>query len=97
MGKTKPHHAGSYASRAAKVRAYAYADPDTRCWRCGKTLDQHRHRDGSPAVWNAGHVIDGQVGGLLMPEASSCNKSAGATYRNRTRRRPYYRRIRTYW
>jgi hypothetical protein len=94
----KPHHSGSYSRRAAAVRAYANANPDTRCWRCGRTLQQHPpHRNGRPPTWHAGHVIDGQIGGLLKPEASTCNKSAGASYGNRTRRRPYYRRVRTYW
>jgi hypothetical protein len=92
----KPHHSGSYARRAAAVRAFANANPDTKCWRCGKTLEQHLpHRNGRRPTWQAGHVIDGQVNGLLMPEASTCNKSAGARYGNRNRRR--YRRIRTYW
>lgn len=82
----RAHHQGSYHRRAAVVRARAYADPTTRCWRCGLTLAEHpRHKAGTPARWTAGHVIDGQVDGPLAPEASTCNASAGATYGNAKR------------
>lgn len=33
-----PHHKGTHHQRSAKIRAAAYANPDTRCWRCKKTL-----------------------------------------------------------
>lgn len=81
------HHRGTYARRAALVRARAYADPTTVCWRCGRTLAEHPpHRTGRPATWTAGHVEDGRIDGQLLPEASTCNYSAGASTGNRRRR-----------
>jgi hypothetical protein len=85
------HHRGDYHVRSRRLTAAARADTSTRCWRCGLTLDQHRpHRNGKPARWTAGHVNDGQVGGLLLPEASTCNYSAGAELGNQ--RSPWRRR-----
>lgn len=73
------HRRGSYQRQARTVRARAYANPDTRCWRCGKTLAEHpRHKTGRAPTWQAGHVNDGQIGGPLEPEASTCNVTAGA-------------------
>jgi len=81
-----PHHRGAYAVAARALRQMAYADPTTECWRCGRTLDQHEpHKDGKPARWTAGHITDGEVGGALAPEASTCNYSAGASYGNAKR------------
>lgn len=81
-----PHYRGAYHVTARHVRAQAYANPGTRCWRCGLTLPEHKpHRNGRPATWQAGHVNDGQVNGPLAPEASTCNTSAGAAHGNRTR------------
>ena len=68
------HHKGSYHVQSRHVRTLAYANPSTLCWRCGKTLPEH----GPRARWTAGHVIDGQIGGELRPEASTCNYAAGA-------------------
>lgn len=86
MGKPA-HYRGTYHVAAQRVRATAYADPTTRCWRCGRTLDQHApHKTGRPATWTAGHIIDSDPTSPLAPEASTCNKSAGATYGNRLRR-----------
>jgi len=83
-----PHYRGGYHRQAAQLRAAAYANPSTRCWRCKLTLAEHPpHRDGKPARWTAGHVIDGQPGGPLLPEASTCNYSAGGTLGNRKRPR----------
>jgi hypothetical protein len=73
-----PHHRGTYHAASAKVRAAANADPETRCWRCGLTLPEHKpHRNGKPATWTAGHTTDSQPGGHLAPEASTCNYAAG--------------------
>ena len=85
--RPKPaHYRGSYHVSAARVRAAAYADPATRCWRCGLTLDRCKpHRNGKPARWTAGHVIDSDPNSPLLPECSPCNKSAGASYGNRLR------------
>lgn len=86
-GHNRAHYSGSYEREARAVREAAYRNPDTRCRRCGRTLQQHApHRNGTPARWDAGHVNDGQPGGPLAPEASTCNRSAGAQLGNRTRR-----------
>jgi hypothetical protein len=82
----KPHYTGNYTRRARLLRQAANANPDTRCWRCGRTLPEHPpHRSGHPPRWQAGHVVDSQVNGALAPEASTCNASAGASYGNRLR------------
>lgn len=75
------HRRGSYQRQARTVRARAYANPDTRCWRCGKTLAEHP----PGTTWDAGHVHDGQAGGELRPEGSWCNRSAGGRLGNRRR------------
>lgn len=72
------HHRGSYQVQAKRVRDRANADPTTLCWRCGQPA-----RRGDP--WQAGHVVDGSVGGALRAEHASCNASAGATLGNRRR------------
>ena len=69
------HHKGSYDGRARLVRAAAMADPATLCWRCGQP-----RRLGDP--WTAGHVIDGEINGVLLPEHASCNFKAGARHGN---------------
>jgi len=40
------------------------------------------HESKPDAIWTAGHVIDGQVDGRLLPECSPCNYGAGARLRN---------------
>lgn len=87
--KVKPaHYRGGYHVAARRVRQAANADPATTCWRCGRTLAEHKpHKTGKPARWMAGHIIDGQAGGPLLPEASTCNLEAGARYGNRKRQR----------
>lgn len=73
------HHTGPYRSRARAVVAAANADPSTLCWRCKRTLAQHPpHKTGQQARWTAGHINDGQINGPLLPEASTCNYTAGA-------------------
>ncbi|MEJ7719808.1 MAG: hypothetical protein WKF58_04925 [Ilumatobacteraceae bacterium] len=87
--KTKPHHRGTHQVRARRLVAAAKADPTTKCWRCGLTLAEHRlHKNGKPAFWTAGHLVDGEIDGVLMPEASRCNYEAGAAAGNRRRRQP---------
>lgn len=82
MGKTKAlHHKGDYHRRSAHVRAVAYANPSTRCWRCRLTLSEIRAQR-PRARWTAGHLVDGQAGGQLLPECSPCNYAAGARKRN---------------
>lgn len=74
------HHKGDYPKRAAAVRAAAYADPSTRCRRCGRTLAEVLALGWTPrqAGWQGGHAVDGQVGGPLVPEHARCNETAGA-------------------
>jgi hypothetical protein len=87
-----PHHAGTHQRRAARIVAEANANPHTRCWRCHRTLNQHPpHHNGTPARWTAGHTTDGQINGELLPEASTCNYSAGATHGNTRRHRRWSR------
>jgi hypothetical protein len=71
--RDRTHYRGNYQVRARLVRDAAYADPLTRCWRCGKTLSQHVTGD----TWQAGHVRDGDYTSPLLPEARSCNARAG--------------------
>ena len=84
MTRPAPHHLGDFPRRARLVRAIANANPSTLCWRCGRTLPEH----GPKAKWQAGHVIDGQIGGELRPEASTCNAAAGARLTNARRQLP---------
>ena len=74
----RPHYAGTYQQRAARVRAAANADPFTRCWRCGRTKAQHKRK------WTAGHVNagDARPDALLLPECEACNYSHGARMLN---------------
>ena len=60
------------------IRAAAYADPSTTCWRCGLTLAEVQ-RTGKRVTWHSGHVIDGDARSPLRAEHSTCNQSAGAT------------------
>jgi hypothetical protein len=72
------HRRGNCHVTARLVREAANANPKTTCWRCGKTLAEHApHKSGRPATWTAGHVNDGEAGGQLLPEASTCNYRAG--------------------
>lgn len=80
-----PWHRGRYHQQAAAVRRAANANPSTRCWRCGRTLAEIRKAK-PHARWQAGHLVDGQVGGPLAPECSPCNTGAGAAMGNRKRR-----------
>lgn len=88
MARTKPpHHRGTHQVRARRITRTANANPDTRCRRCHNTLPNCKpHRNGTPAYWTAGHLVDGQVNGPLQAECSTCNFSAGATAGNNQRR-----------
>jgi hypothetical protein len=78
-----PHHRGRYHVLSRRVTAAAYANPLTPCWRCGRTLDQHPPtKTGRPPRWSAGHLVDGQVNGPLLPEVLSCNARAGGKLRH---------------
>lgn len=78
------HHRGSYHVQSRRVRQAAWADPSTRCWRCGRTLAEVRATK-PRARWTAGHLVDGQAGGPLLPECEPCNKGRGAAMGNRLR------------
>jgi hypothetical protein len=84
--RPKPHASYGYQVRARQLRQRANADPSTRCWRCGLTLVEAQDRcPDKRIVWHAGHVIDGDNDGPLLPEHSHCNTSAGATAGNLAR------------
>jgi hypothetical protein len=92
------HRTGGYHVAARRVRDAANANPATRCWRCGRTLAQHpNHRNGKPPKWTAGHVVDGEVAGRLLPEASTCNYQAGARLGNRRMRKARSKRTPLSW
>ena len=60
MPKVKgAHHRGTYHVDSRKVREAANRNPNTRCWRCGLTLDQARTKWGPHVHWQAGHVRTG--------------------------------------
>lgn len=86
--RRKPaHYRGTYHVASRRVRDAAYADPSTRCWRCGLRLHECKpHRNGKPARWTAGHLIDSDPTSPLLPECSPCNKSAGAKLGNQRMR-----------
>lgn len=77
MSRPAAHHRGTYPRRAAALNRAARNNPNTRCWKCGLTIDQIRHKDGKPARWTSGHVIRGQVGGELRHECSVCAATEG--------------------
>jgi hypothetical protein len=77
------HHRGTFHVRSRALVAAAYQNPHQTCWRCGHRLQDCRpHRNGKPAKWTAGHLIDGQVDGPLAPECSPCAASSGARLAN---------------
>lgn len=78
----RSHYRGGYQAQAKRVRQAAYANPATRCWVCNRTLAEHARK------WTAGHVIDGQAGGVLLAECEQCNLSRGAAMGNRKRIEP---------
>lgn len=82
----RSHYGGSYDARARAVRERAYADPGTRCWRCGRTLAEEQARmPWKRITWHAGHTVDGDNSAPLLPEHSTCNTSAGASAGNTAR------------
>ena len=106
MARRDPHYRGNYDQQARALKAAANANPRTRCWRDGLTLDQHPpHRDGRRPTWQAGHTVDGHrnspawldvehpppPGAWLAAEASTCNTSNGAHRTNKLRANPQSR------
>jgi hypothetical protein len=84
MANAAHHRDPLYRRMAAAVRAAAYANPSTTCWRCGLTLDEIR-RTQPRATWDAGHIIDGDLSAGLRAECRRCNRSAGAAMGNSKR------------
>lgn len=79
MARRKPLRRGSYDARRQTL--LANATPFTRCWRCGKLLGEHEpHKNGRPATWHAGHLIDGDANSPLALEGSTCNLRAGGKF-----------------
>jgi hypothetical protein len=85
MAQRDPHYRGDYDTRSRRLVAAAKANPLTTCWRCGLTIEAHApHKSGKPAYWTAGHVVDHNPASPLLPEASTCNYSAGAQLKRGT-------------
>ena len=84
MANKAHHNNPAYRRAAAAVRAHAYADAATRCWRCGLTLAEIR-LDKPRETWQAGHLQDGDLSQGLAAEHASCNASAGAAAGNAAR------------
>lgn len=80
------HYRGTYHVDSRRVREAAKRNPETRCWRCGLTIDQVRQRVNPRAIWTSGHVNDGETGGPMLPECSPCNYGNGARLGNRKRK-----------
>lgn len=81
-----PHHRGKYPQQARQIRATAYANPNTRCAKCGLTHAEAVQQYGPQrAAWTAGHILAGQTGGQLRPEHLTCNASDGARHGNANR------------
>jgi hypothetical protein len=77
-----PHHrTPDYVRRAAHIRAHAITHPNTRCWRCGHTIDEIRQAH-PRARWQAGHLRDGDPTSPLAPECSVCNQRNGGQLGN---------------
>jgi hypothetical protein len=75
----RPLYRGSYHSRSKRLRAAAYTNPATTCWRCGRTYAEAMKLWGPKgAAWQAGHKIDGHHGSPLAAEHTYCNTAAGA-------------------
>ena len=73
-----PHRRGTYHRRAKRIREAAYANPQARCRRCGRTYAEGLALWGKrDAAWQAGHIIDGHVGSPLAAEHARCNEEAG--------------------
>jgi len=79
-GRGQQHYAGTYGTRARLVREAAFADPTTKCWRCGKTLAEAKKIwPDKNVTWHAGHTVDGNSAMPLAPEHSVCNIRSGGS------------------
>lgn len=74
-------HDWAHRQRSKLLRAQAYANPATRCWRCKQTLAEVAEANpGRRVVWHAGHT--GGRWDPLMAECNMCNlrHSAATTH-----------------
>ena len=62
-------HDWAHDQRSRVIRGRAYADPATRCWRCGSTLAEVAA--GNPGRTVVGHA--GHTGGPLDPVLAECS------------------------
>lgn len=77
--KNQRHYEGDYKVRARALRNAAYADPSTRCFRCGLTLAEYKaQHPRRKADWHADHVVPGSRLSALVPSHASCNTQEGA-------------------
>ncbi len=78
MAKRPAHYQGDYQTRSRTIRDAAYANPNTTCYHCGWTLDQHPNpRAGNPPKWSAEHIRPGDPTSPLAPSVLGCNAAAG--------------------
>ena len=91
MSTNRRHHTHPHFVRTGRaLRAAANADPSTRCITCGGTHAEGVARWGERgAAWQAGHVNDGEVAGVLGPEHAFCNTSTGSLVGHRRRSTGY--------
>jgi hypothetical protein len=82
---------GPYQRRRRLLIAQANSNLTSKCWQCKQPLATcgpnrtGKHKNGSPAKWTAGHVIDGDRTSPLALECSPCNYTRGAADGNRRR------------
>ena len=74
-------HDWAHDQRSRALRARAYAEPATTCWRCGLTLQQVKAANPTRhIVWHAGHT--GGPHDPLLAECSLCNLRDAAARTN---------------
>lgn len=87
MLASEAHYRGTYHRMSMRVRHAAYANPATRCRRCGNTYAEAARLWGPKgAAWQAGHVIDGHPRSALAAEHARCNQAAGGRLSEARRR-----------
>lgn len=80
MANSPKHSDPEYRRARANIIPAAYANPATRCRRCGMTLDERQAKYPTKRItWDCGHPAP------YAPEHSDCNRSAGARIGNANR------------
>lgn len=79
MANAAKHKDPGFIRARSIIIPAAYADPGTRCRRCGMTLAERQTMTGKRITWDLGHPAP------YAPEHSDCNRSAGAAVGNRNR------------